>query len=49
MVAKEIAVKRYVVKLSAEERELVTTLIQGWQAPGAKVDQGLYLIEGRCR
>jgi hypothetical protein len=39
---KEIAVKKYVVKLSAEERERVEAL----KAPGAVADEGAHPVEG---
>ena len=45
MVAKEIAVKRYVVKLSAEERERLNTLIQSGKHPARKLTRARILLK----
>lgn len=37
MVAREIAVKKYVVKLSADEREQLESLIHGGKHPAQKL------------
>ena len=43
MVAKEIAVKKYVVKLSAEERERLDTLIRSGKHPACKLNRARIL------
>jgi hypothetical protein len=43
MLAKEISVKRYVVRLSGVERQQLETLVTG--APAA---EGTDIVEGRC-
>jgi hypothetical protein len=43
MLAKEISVKRYVVRLSGGERQQLETLVTG--APAA---EGTDIVEGRC-
>ena len=46
---KDVALKKYVVKLSAEEREYLDQLIR--KRPGATANEGadIDIIEGRCR
>ena len=46
---KEIAVKKYVVRLSAEERERLNALIQSGKHPARKLTRARHLVEGRCR
>src|SRR5437867_11333517 len=48
MAAKEISVKKYVVRLSGEERERLETLIRKGKNPGAPGTEGADLVEGRC-
>jgi hypothetical protein len=48
MAAKEISVKKYVVRLSGEERERLETLIRKGKSPGAPGTEGADLVEGRC-
>jgi Homeodomain-like domain len=43
--AKEIAVKKYVVKLSAEERERLNTLIQSGKHPARKLTRARVLLK----
>jgi transposase len=43
--AKEIAVKKYVVKLSAEERERLNALIQSGKHPGRKLTRARILLK----
>jgi hypothetical protein len=43
--AKEIAVKKYVVKLSAEERERVNALIQSGKQPARKLTRARILLK----
>ena len=45
MAAKEIAVKKYVVKLSAEERERLDTLIQSGKHPARKLTRARILLK----
>ena len=45
MAAKEIAVKKYVVKLSAEERECLNTLIQSGKHPARKLTRARVLLK----
>jgi hypothetical protein len=45
VVAKEIAVKKYVVKLSAEERERLNTLIQSGKHPARKLTRARVLLK----
>ena len=45
MAAKEIAVKKYVVKLSAEERERLNTLIQSGKHPARKLTRARILLK----
>jgi hypothetical protein len=47
MLAKEISVKRYVVRLSGEERERLETLLER-QKPGTTAAEGTDIVEGRC-
>jgi hypothetical protein len=42
--AKEIAVKKYVVKLSAEERERLNALIQSAKHPARKLTRARILL-----
>ena len=48
MAAKEISVKRYVVRLSADEREQLEALIRKRQEFGATAAEGADIVEGRC-
>ena len=45
MAAREIAVKKYVVKLSAEERERLNTLIQSGKHPARKLTRARILLK----
>ena len=45
MAAKEIAVKKYVVKLSAEERERLNALIQSGKHPARKLTRARILLK----
>lgn len=45
MAAKEIAVKKYVVKLSAEERAQLDTLIRGGKHPARKLTRARILLK----
>ena len=45
MAANEIAVKKYVVKLSAEERERLNTLIQSGKHPARKLTRARVLLK----
>ncbi len=47
MAAKEISVKKYVVRLSGEERERLETLIRKGKSPARRVLKAR-LVEGRC-
>ena len=47
MAGKEIAVKKYVVKLSEDERNQLNELIRKGKS-SATADQGADLVEGRC-
>ena len=48
MAAREISVKRYVVRLSGEERERLEALDTERKEPGAAAAEGADLVEGRC-
>ena len=48
MAAKEISVKKYVVRLSVEEREQLEALIRKGQERGAAAAEGADIVEGRC-
>ena len=49
MAAKEISVKKYVVRLSGERTfERLETLIRKGKKPGATGTEGADLVEGRC-
>ena len=45
MVAREIAVKKYVVKLSADEREQLESLIHGGKHPAQKLTKARILLK----
>ena len=45
MAAKEIAVKKYVVRLSAEERERLNALIQSGKHPARKLTRARILLK----
>jgi hypothetical protein len=45
MAAREVAVKRYVVRLSADERERLETLIGTGKSPCPTPDEGADTIE----
>ena len=47
MAAKEISVKKYVVRLSGEERERLETLIRKGKEPGATGPESADLVESR--
>ena len=47
MTAKQIAGKKYVVKLSDTERERLNTLIHMGKHPSTAADEGTYPAEGR--
>ena len=48
MAAKEISVKRYVVRLSADEREQLEALIPERKEPSTTDPEGADIVEGRC-
>ena len=48
MAAKEISVKRYVVRLSADEREQLEALIRKGKSRCATAAEGADLVESRC-
>ena len=48
MAAKEISVKKYVVRLSGEEREQLEALASEGKEPGATAAEGADIVEGRC-
>ena len=48
MAAKEISVKKYVVRLSVEEREQLEAVIRKGQERGAAAAEGADIVEGRC-
>ncbi len=48
MAAKEISVKKYVVRLSADEREQLEALIRKGKEPGTRASEGADIVEGRC-
>jgi hypothetical protein len=49
MAAKEISVKKYVVRLSAEERERLEALMRKGKSPaGPAAAEGANTVEGRC-
>ena len=45
MVAREIAVKKYVVKLSAQERERLASLIHSGKHPAQKLTKARLLLK----
>ena len=47
MAAKEISVKKYVVRLSGEERERLEALDAERQEPGTADAEGADIVEGR--
>jgi predicted DNA-binding protein len=47
MAAKEISVKKYVVRLSGEERERLEALLRKGKRPGATHAEGADIVEGR--
>ena len=47
MAGKEISVKKYVVRLSGEERERLEALIRKGKSPAQRL-QGENIVEGRC-
>ena len=47
MARKEISVKKYIVRLSAEERQLLETLIRKGKGP-ARAIEGAHPVEGGC-
>ena len=48
MAGKEISVKRYVVRLSADERERPEKADPERKEPGATAAEGADLVESRC-
>ena len=48
MAAKDISVKKYVVRLSGEEREQLEALIRKRQERSAAAAEGTDIVEGRC-
>jgi hypothetical protein len=48
MAGKDIAVKKYVVRLSAEEREQLQALVRKGKASGAMGSEGAHSPKGRC-
>ena len=48
MAAKEISVKKYVVRLSGEEREQLEALDTKGQERSAAPAEGADIVEGRC-
>ena len=48
MAAKEISVKKYVVRLSADEREQLEALIRKGKSPAQRHAEGADIVEGRC-
>ena len=48
MAAKEISVKKYVVRLSGEEREQLEALIRKGKERSAAAAEGADIVEGRC-
>ena len=48
MATKEIALKKYVVRLSGEEREQLEALIRKGKRPGSATAEGENIVEGRC-
>ena len=48
MTAKQPAVKKYIVRLSTDERERLNTLIQKGKAPARQRIEGAHPAEGRC-
>lgn len=48
MAGKDIAVKKYVVRLSAEEREHLQALIRKGEEPSEAPVEGAHFVEGRC-
>src|SRR5262245_59941909 len=48
MAAKEISVKKYVVRLSGEERERLETLIRKGKSPARRVLKARILLKARC-
>ena len=47
MIAKQPAVKRYIVKLGADEREKLNALIQKGKSPARQMLKGRRPVEGR--
>jgi len=48
MAAKEISVKKYVVRLSGEERERLEALVRKGKSPAQRMLKGPDIVEGRC-
>ena len=48
MAAKEILVKKFVVRLSGEERERLETLIRRGKSPARRALKARIFVEGRC-
>ncbi len=48
MAGNEISVKKYVVKLSGEEREQLEVLIRKGKGPPRRLLKGAHPLEGRC-
>ena len=47
MAGKDIAVKKYVVRLGAEEREQLQALIRKGKSPSEALVEGAHSVEGR--
>jgi hypothetical protein len=48
MAAKEISVKKYIVRLSGEERERLEAPLRKGKRPGTTPAEGADIVEGRC-
>jgi hypothetical protein len=48
MAGKDISVKKYVVRLSAEEREHLQALIRKGKSPAKRLLKARILFKGRC-
>ena len=48
MAVKEISVKKYVVRLSGEERERLEALIRKGKSPAQRLLKARILLKGRC-
>ena len=48
MAAKEISVKKYVVRLSGEERERLEVMLRKGKSPARQLLKARIFVEGRC-